>query len=95
MTRYACTAVNHSVNIEYGDEVLLGLGLSPEEFSAEAKFLLAAKLYELGRVTSGQAANLCGRTRVAFLADLPRVGVKVSNLGPDDSADELAFARDG
>jgi hypothetical protein len=34
-------------------------------------------------------------TRVAFLVTLPRVGVSVSNLSPDDAGDELAFARNG
>ena len=58
-------------------------------------FFIAAKLYELGKVSSGQAARLCGKGRVAFLAELPRVGVKSSNLRPEDAADELAFGRNG
>lgn len=87
--------MGRTLTIEYGDEVLLGLGLSPDEFSAEAKFLLAAKLYELGRLTSGQAARLCGMERVAFLLALPRAGVTVSNLRPEDADAEIAFARHG
>ena len=43
------------VTIEYEEDILLGLGLSPDQFSEEAKLLLAAKLYEQGRITSGQA----------------------------------------
>ena len=39
----------HSLTLEYGDEVLLATGQSPAEFADEARFLLAAKLYELGR----------------------------------------------
>ena len=46
-----------TLTIEYGEEILLGLGLTPDQFSHEARFLLAAKLYELGKVTSGQAAR--------------------------------------
>jgi len=66
---------------------------SRSEFAEEARFLLAAKLYELGRLSSGQAAKLCGKTRVEFLLALPRVGVKVSNLSADDADDEISFAR--
>lgn len=33
--------------------------------------------------------------RTAFLAALPRVGVKGSNLSIDDVDDELAFAKNG
>jgi predicted HTH domain antitoxin len=87
--------MTRTLTIEYGDDLLLGLGLSPSEFSSEASFLLAAKLYELGRLTSGQAAKLCGKERVAFLLDLPRVHVAESNLGAEDADDEIAFARHG
>jgi predicted HTH domain antitoxin len=87
--------MTHTLRIEYGDELLLGLGLSPAEFDAEAKLLLAAKLYELGRLTSGQAAKLCGKERVDFLMSLPRAGVRPSNLREEDADVEIVFARHG
>jgi predicted HTH domain antitoxin len=87
--------MTHTLTIEYGDDLLLGVGLSPSEFSAEAKFLLAAKLYELGRLTSGQAAQLCARDRVSFLLGLPKAGVPVSNLRPEDVDLDIAFGRNG
>jgi len=34
------------------------------------RFLLAAKLYELGRVTSGRAADIAGVDRVDFIEKL-------------------------
>ena len=85
--------MNRKLTIEYGDEILLGIGLSPEEFSKEAKFLLAAKLYELGRFTSGQAAKLCHMERTEFLYSLKRVGVPMSNLRPEDVEIDLQFAQ--
>jgi predicted HTH domain antitoxin len=87
--------MERQLTIEYGEEILLGLGLSPQQFSEEARFLLAAKLYELGRLTSGQAARLCGKERVAFLFSLERVGVPMSNLRAEDADTELDFARNG
>lgn len=84
----------HTFSVDFGDDVLLATGQSPSEFSREAKLLLAAKLYELGRLSSGKAATLCGRERVDFLMSLQSVGVKVSNLSSDDVEQELAFARD-
>jgi predicted HTH domain antitoxin len=83
------------LTIEYGEDILLGLGLSPEQFTEEAKFLLAAKLYELGKLTSGQAAKFCGKERVAFLFSLERAGVPMSNLRPEDAAAELDFGFNG
>jgi predicted HTH domain antitoxin len=87
--------MQRTLTIEYGDEILLGLGLSADQFSQEARFLLAAKLYELGKVTSGQAARFCGQGRVEFLFGLQRIGVPVSNLREDDAEAELEFARHG
>jgi len=49
--------VEHLLTIEYGDDVLFSTGLTRSEFNEEARFLLAAKLYELGRLSSGQAAK--------------------------------------
>jgi len=86
--------VTRQITIEVGDDILAGLGLSPQEFSKEARLLLAAKLYELGRLSSGKAASLCGRRRVEFLMELPRLGVPVSNLRAEDAEDELRFAAD-
>ena len=86
--------MQHTLTIEYGDDVILSLGLSPNQFSREARLLLAAKLYELGRLTSGQAAKLCGVGRVEFLVSLSRLGIPASNLRPEDAEEEIAFARD-
>ena len=83
----------HHLTIEYGDDVLFSTGLTRNEFDDEARFLLAAKLYELGRLTSGQAAKLCGKGRVDFLHSLPRIGVSISNLRPEDAEAELSFLQ--
>ncbi|MGE0823276.1 MAG: UPF0175 family protein [Candidatus Binatia bacterium] len=87
--------MSHTLTIEYGDDVLFSVGLSRDEFDEEARLLLAAKLYELGKLTSGQAARFCGRGRVDFLLSLPRVGVSISNLRPEDADAELAFIHNG
>ena len=55
---------NERLTTNYSDEVLLALGCSPEQFNEEAKLLVAIKLYELGRLSSGAAAKL---------ADIPKL----------------------
>jgi predicted HTH domain antitoxin len=85
--------MSYELTIEYGDDVLFSTGLSRDEFDEEAVLLLAAKLYELGRLSSGQAAKLCGKGRVDFLLSLPRVGVSISNLRPEDTAAEVGFLQ--
>jgi predicted HTH domain antitoxin len=60
--------------IRYPESVLATLNLSPETFEQEARIALAVKLYELGRLTSGQAAELAGIPRVTFLLSCKRYG---------------------
>ena len=82
------------LTIEYGDDLLYRLGISREKFSEEARFLLAAKLYELGRLTSGEAARFAEKTRVEFLFALSNIGLPMSNLREEDLSAELDFALD-
>lgn len=87
--------MTHQLIIDYDDDVLANVALSPDEFAEEARLLLAAKLYEQGKLSSGQAAKLCGKGRVDFLFSLARVGVPMSNLRPDDAELEIDFALHG
>ncbi len=86
--------MQNTLTIEYTDDLLFSLGVSDEEFSVEAKFLLAAKLYEIGKISSGQAARLAGKSRVEFLFSLARLNVPMSNLQAEDIKNELNFALD-
>lgn len=45
---------------------------------------MAAKLFELGKVTSGQAAKLAGISRVRFLLECSRMGVPSVYWDPDE-----------
>ncbi len=84
--------MQNTLTIEYTDELLFTLGVSSEQFSEEAKLLLAAKLYEMGKISSGQAARLAGKSRVEFLLSLARLNVPLSNLRAEVIKDELNFA---
>jgi predicted HTH domain antitoxin len=83
----------HMLEIQYGDDVLFSAGLTRQQFNEEARFLLAAKLFELGKLSSGQAARLCGKGRVDFLLSLPRIGVSITNLRPEDAEAEMDFVK--
>jgi len=70
------------------------LKMSDAEFAEELRFLAAAKLYELGRLSSGKAAELAGMARVEFLRSLARVGVPAINLRDEEIEAEICAARE-
>ena len=81
------------ITITLPESILIPTGQSREGFVQEAKFLLASKLYELGRLSSGRAGAVCGLDRVTFLLSLHRVGVAVIDLDDREMDDELDYAR--
>jgi predicted HTH domain antitoxin len=83
------------VTIECSEEILVALGSTPEQFEREAKLALAAKLFEMGRLSSGRAATLAGMDRVTFLMSLHRVGVAALNLDAAEFEHEARYARGG
>ena len=65
----------NTLTISYSNDLLLSMKRSPEEFEDEARLLLAIKLYELGRISTGVASELAGMSRVAFMFELARFGL--------------------
>ncbi|MDM8560271.1 UPF0175 family protein, partial [Candidatus Parabeggiatoa sp. HSG14] len=56
-----------AIQIQLPEEPLISLKETPTTFAEEIKKLAAMKLFELGRLSSGRAAQLAGMSRVAFL----------------------------
>lgn len=56
-----------TVQLEIPEEVLISLKETPETIAKELQILAAVKLFELGKLSSGRAAQLAGISRVQFL----------------------------
>ncbi len=85
--------MRRTLTLEYGDEVLIALGVSPEQFGEELKLLTAVKLYELGRLSSGAAANLAEIPKPLFLTKLAEYGVNTFRLTEEELRQDVANAR--
>jgi len=80
--------------IEYPSGLPELLKLSDLELTHELLFLAAAKLYEIGRLSSGKAARLAGMNRMTFLRELDRIGVAAINLRDEQIEAEIRAARE-
>ncbi len=70
------------------------LKMSNKEFVEEMRFLAAAKLYELGRLSAGKSAQLADMTRLDFVYKLGTIGVAVINLRDEEIEAEIEIARE-
>jgi predicted HTH domain antitoxin len=82
-----------TLSIPYPPEVLWALQKEPDEFEAEARLLLALKLYEMGKLTTGLAAELAGVPRVTFLFLLGQHGLSPFGEDPDELERDLENAQ--
>ena len=82
----------HMLSIPYPDTLLLSIKKSPDEFEAEARLLLAVKLYEMDQITTGTAATLAGLSRTAFVLELRRFGLSPLGQTPDELTGDLTNA---
>ena len=73
-----------NITIPCPDSVLISLKETPEQFAREATRLLAVKLYEMGKLSSGRAAELAGLSKVSFLQSLEQYGAAIFDLTKEE-----------
>ncbi|HEX2574673.1 MAG TPA: UPF0175 family protein [Polyangia bacterium] len=78
-----------TLHIDLPESLLLATGQSREEFIRDAKFLLAVKLFELGRLSSGRAAEVAEMNRIDFLLAVSRLGVPIADLDEEEMEREF------
>lgn len=68
-------ATMRQIMISVPEKILLAEKTDEVSFAQELRMLAAVKLYELGRLSSGRAAELAGMSRIEFLLTLGRYKV--------------------
>lgn len=78
-----------TVSIPYPEGLPQSLKLSDSEFAEEIRFLTAAKLYELGKISSGKAAKMAGMDKVSFLEKLAPYKMAAINIQAEEIDKEI------
>lgn len=80
------------IPLEIPDEALRALNVSESEAGETLRMAAAAKLFEMGRLSSGAAARLAGIPRTLFLTRLADYGVDTFRMTEKDFRREARLA---
>ena len=81
------------ITFECPDDILQTLGETPRHFAEKGRLLIAVILFELGHLSSGQAARFAGMERVVFLDALKTYQVSTINLSLEELAKDFFHAK--
>ena len=75
--------------IKYPRGFELAVHMTKEEMEQHIRLMAALKMFELGKVSLGKAAQLAGMSRVEFLETCGRYRVSIFNYPPGEVEEEL------
>ncbi len=77
------------ITLEYPEGLEQAVQTTPEELQAQIRLMAALKMFELGKLSSGKAAELAGLSRVEFFEMCGRYRVPIFNYPPEEWEAEL------
>ena len=77
------------LRLSYPDDLEQVVNLTPEEMTAQVLLMAALKMFELGKLSSGKAAELAGMSRAEFIEACGRYRVPVFNYLPEELRAEV------
>lgn len=78
-----------AMTITYPDDLAEAVQLTEAELDAQLRLMAALKMFELGKLSSGKAAELAGMTRVQFMEACGMYRVPIYNYSEEEVASEL------
>lgn len=78
-----------AIVLELPTRLELAVQTTPEEVGAQVRLMAALKMFELGKLSSGKAAELAGLSRAEFFEMCGRYRVSIFNYPPEEWEAEL------
>jgi predicted HTH domain antitoxin len=75
--------------VEFPNHFEESVQTTPEEFKQQIHIMAALKMFELGKLSSGKAAELAGQSRAEFFTTCARYKVSAFNYPDDETAREI------
>lgn len=77
------------LKIRYPSGLEHAVHMTKDELEHHIRLMAALKMFELGKVSSGKAAELAGMSRPEFLETCGRYRVSIFNYPPEEVEEEL------
>lgn len=77
------------ITIKYPSEFENSVHLTKDEFEAHIRLMAALKMFELGKISSGKAAEFAGMSRVDFFDACKLYKVSIVNYTPEEIESEI------
>ena len=78
-----------TITLEVPEGLELAVETTPKELEAQLRLMAALKMFELGKLSSGKAAELAGLARVEFFEMCGRYRVSIFNYADEELEAEL------
>lgn len=77
------------LKIKYPSGFEHAVHMTKEEMEHHLRLMAALKMFELGKISSGEAAELAGMSRVEFFEACGRYRVSIFNYPPEEAEKEI------
>lgn len=71
--------MNKNIVVNFPQDLLFSLKMNNNEFQHEIKILAIIKLYELSKISAGNAAKILDISKIEFLESLSKYNVSIFN----------------
>jgi predicted HTH domain antitoxin len=88
-SRVSTTSTPQSFSASLPEDFGLAVRLTDSELDHHLRLMAALKMFELGQISSGKAAQLAGISRVDFLQTCGRYRISIFNYPPEELEKEL------